>query len=242
MKIKKLIALFKLLGIPNAPEDTLLDFGCGSGDKVKFLRDNHYNFVGCDIEFKPGEFTKSLEEQGIIKKIDLNPYTLPFPQDHFDLVLSDQVFEHVLDYEETLRELSRVMKNGCPSIHIFPSKWKVFEPHTGTPFGGAINFYLWILFWAILGINKRGHKNLSRIEIAKLDYNYIKEKTNFLSGSEIERLFNKCGFTVHYFNNKAIKLSSNKLVAGFISLLPFSARLSQIFAGRFIIATLRKTQ
>lgn len=239
MKIEKLIALLELLDVPNTSDFSLLDFGCGSGDKVKFLRDNYYNFVGCDIEFKAGEFTKILEMENVIKKIRLNPYTLPFPENHFDFVLSDQVFEHVLDYEEALVELARVMKKGCFSVHIFPSKWKFFEPHTGTPFGGAINFYLWILFWALLGVNKRGHKNLSRTEIAKLDYNYIKERTNYLSGSKIKRLFKDSGFSIHYFNKKAIRLSSNKFVSKFISRLPFCSELSQIFAGRFIIATLK---
>ncbi len=242
MKINKLISLFELLEVPNKLDFSLLDFGCGSGDKVKFLRDNGYNFVGCDIEFKLGEFTKRLKEENIITKIGMNPYRLPFPSDYFDFVLSDQVFEHVLDYGEALCELSRVMKRGSSSLHIFPSKWKIFEPHTGTPFGGAINFYLWILFWALLGINKRGHQNLSRFEIAKLDYEYIQAKTNYLSGSEIEEFFNKFGFSVHYCNHKAIKLSSNKLVSKFISLFPFSSKLSQFFAGRFIIATLNSNK
>jgi SAM-dependent methyltransferase len=241
MKIKKLISLFDLLKVPNMPHLVFLDFGCGSGDKVKFLRDNGYNFIGCDIEFKSGEFTKSLEKENIITKISMNPYSLPFPRDHFDFVLSDQVFEHVLDYEEVLRELSRVGKSGCSSLHIFPSKWKVFEPHTGTPFGGAINFYLWILLWALLGVNKRKHKNKSRFEIAKLDYEYIKDKTNYLPGSEIKKLFNKYGFSVQYCNNKAIKLSSKKFVSKFISLVPFSSSLSQFFAGRFILATLKNS-
>ena len=131
MKIKKLIELLKLLNVPQKQELLFLDFGCGSGDKVKFLRENNYNIVGCDIEFKSGEFTNQLEEQNIIQKISMNPYRLPYPPNHFDFVLSDQVFEHVLDYNEALNELARVAKNGSQSLHIFPSKWKFFEPHTG---------------------------------------------------------------------------------------------------------------
>jgi ubiquinone/menaquinone biosynthesis C-methylase UbiE len=238
MKIEKLSALLKILKLPTAPQLSCLDFGCGSGDKVKFLRDCGYNFVGCDIAFKEGEFTIALEKESIIKRISTNPYKLPYPENHFDFVLSDQVFEHVLDYDKALSELSRVMKSGSPSLHIFPSKWKVFEPHTGTPFGGAINFYLWILFWALLGVNKRGHKNISRFAIAKLDYDYIKQNTNFISGSEIRRLFQRSGFTIKYCNHKAIKLSSNSFISKFVSLIPLSSKLSQIFGGRFIIATL----
>ena len=238
MKIEKLSALLKVLKLPVAPQLSCLDFGCGSGDKVKFLRDCGYNFIGCDIAFKEGEFTNTLEKEDIIKRINTNPYRLPYPENHFDFVLSDQVFEHVLDYSEALCELSRVMKRGTSSLHIFPSKWKFFEPHTGTPFGGAINFYLWVLFWALLGVNKRGHKNISRFEIAKLDYDYIKQNTNFLSGSEIRRLFEHSGFTIKYCNHKAIKLSSNRFISKYVSLIPFSSKLSQIFGGRFIIATL----
>ena len=51
---KKILALLKILKFSSAPELNCLDFGCGSGDKVKFLRDNGYNFVGCDIAFKEG--------------------------------------------------------------------------------------------------------------------------------------------------------------------------------------------
>jgi SAM-dependent methyltransferase len=242
MEGKKIITLLQSLEVKNAPEASLLDFGCGSGDKLKFLRDSGYNFIGCDMEFKPGEFTKRLVEENVITKISMNPYRLPFPRDHFDFVLSDQVFEHVLEYEEVLCELSRVVKNGCSSLHIFPSKWKIFESHTGTPFGGAIKFYIWVLFWALLGFNKRNHKNKSRFEIAKLDYEYITRKTNYLSGSEIKKLFNKFGFSVQYCNHKAIKLSSNKVISKFISLIPFSSRLSKSFADRFIIATLKKSK
>ena len=132
------------------------------------------------------------------------------------------------------------MKKGTLSLHIFPSKWKFFEPHTGTPFGGAINCYLWILFWSLLGINKRGHKNISRFEIARLDYEYIKINTNYLSGSQIKRFFNESGFMIKYCNQKAIVLSSNKLISKYSSFIPFSTRLSQIFGGKFIIATLNK--
>ena len=238
MKIEKLSALLKILKLPTAPQLPCLDFGCGSGDKVKFLRDCGYNFVGCDIAFKEGEFTDSFEKENIIKRISTNPYRLPYQENQFNFILSDQVFEHVLDYGEALCELSRVMKSGSSSLHIFPSKWKLFEPHTGTPFGGAINFYLWILFWALLGINKRRHKNISRFEIAKLDYNYIKQNTNFISGFEIKRLFEHHGFTIKYCNHKAIKLSSNRFISKYVSIIPLSSKLSQIFGGRFIIATL----
>ena len=238
MKIEKILALLKILKLPTNPQLCCLDFGCGSGDKVKFLRDSGYNFVGCDIVFKEGEYTNTLEKEDIIKRISMNPYSLPYPENHFDFLLSDQVFEHVLDYGEALRELSRVMKKGSSSLHIFPSKWKVFEPHTGTPLGGAINSYLWILFWALLGVNKRGHKNISRFEIAKLDYDYIKQNTNYISGTEIRRLFEDSGFTIKYCNHKAIKLSSNRFISKFVSLIPLSSKLSQIFGGRFIIATL----
>lgn len=242
MEGKKIATLLKLLEVPNSAETSLLDFGCGSGEKVKFLRECGYNFIGCDIEFKNGRYTNSLEENNYITKIGIDPYRIPFPDDHFDFILSDQVLEHVFNYEEVLIELSRVLKNGNSSLHIFPSKWKVFEAHTGTPFGGALNSYLWILFWALVGINKRKHKNLSRFEIARLDYEYLKNKTNYLSGRQINRLFNKYGFTVHYRNDIALRLSSNKLISKFISLFPFSSMLSKVFAGRFIVATLKNSK
>jgi hypothetical protein len=51
---------------------------------------------------------------------------------------SNQVFEHVMDYPTTLREIHRVLTPGGAFLHIFPSRYKFIEPHMLVPLGGVL--------------------------------------------------------------------------------------------------------
>lgn len=52
---------------------------------------------------------------------------LPFPDDHFDVVFSSNVLEHIPDLRTTLSEVRRVMKSDCLAIHILPTPaWRIW--------------------------------------------------------------------------------------------------------------------
>ena len=46
------------------------------------------------------------------------PYTLPFPDDHFDLVVSGQMLEHCRNPFRSVAEMRRVVRPGCMIIII----------------------------------------------------------------------------------------------------------------------------
>jgi SAM-dependent methyltransferase len=53
---------------------------------------------------------------------------LPFPEGHFDVVLSSNVLEHVQNLPDTLRELTRVLKPGGTMLHVLPSSsWRFWS-------------------------------------------------------------------------------------------------------------------
>lgn len=91
---------------------TLLDFGCGSKPYESLFSVDKY--IGLDFE-NPGH--PHLNEQ-----IDVfyDGKKIPFADQYFDAVFSSEVFEHVFNLEEILKEINRVMKmNGrmlitCP--------------------------------------------------------------------------------------------------------------------------------
>lgn len=62
---------------------------------------------------------------------------LPFPDAHFDIVLSNHVLEHVgfLDDQlKHLREIHRVLRpNGVVYLAV-PNRWRLIEPHLRLPF------------------------------------------------------------------------------------------------------------
>src|SRR5690606_34998675 len=109
----------------------ILDFGCQEGTSVDSLRKAGLDAYGFDL----GEPCS----EGIIRRSTIQNYQIPWPADTFDAIYSHHVFEHVGNHNTALSELHRVLKPGGVMVHIFPSRWRVFEAHFYTPFGGVFN-------------------------------------------------------------------------------------------------------
>lgn len=97
----------------------LLDFGCGSKPYKSFITVDEYIGVDFENEGHPHE-----NEQ-----IDIfyDGKTIPVEADYFDSALTSEVFEHVFNLEEVLKELHRVLKPGAPLLITCPFVWKEHE-------------------------------------------------------------------------------------------------------------------
>src|SRR5262249_7206299 len=180
------ITLIQDLGFKLKPGATVLDLGCGSGSIVKQYRVLGYEAFGCDFAFKESPDVESLHTHGLIRLIEREPYRIPFTDDVFDLVLSDQVFEHVKNYHETLSEIHRVLKPEGMSLHFFPSRYTPIEPHVHVPLATIIRNRWWLAIWAILGIRASRQKGMSVREVIHANHVYLTRHTNYLSRSAIE--------------------------------------------------------
>jgi ubiquinone/menaquinone biosynthesis C-methylase UbiE len=93
--------------IENIPGDTktIVDIGCGKGfllDRIHKVRSEAVLF-GLDIE-------NQLKYPGIhFIKGSINH--LPFPDNHFDVVLCSHTIEHIIQLSEAIKELVRVTRN-----------------------------------------------------------------------------------------------------------------------------------
>ncbi len=101
----------------SAPFD-LLDIGPGSGRSMRFI-DGHgsidkINFHGIDINPNRLE-TLYKNEEWKLTRGDVSD-GLPFPDAQFDIVVCEQVLEHLPNPEFTLREIARVMRPGGLAI------------------------------------------------------------------------------------------------------------------------------
>ena len=118
------------------PGAVVLDYGCGSGTVVEMLRAAGYDACGVDIRW-PGANIGDIEASELGREGVLRYYEeggrLPFDDDSFDVVVSDQVFEHVVPLEASVREIERVLRPGGVAYHHFPSRAVWREGHIGIP-------------------------------------------------------------------------------------------------------------
>ena len=109
----------------------VLDVGCGRGDTVAWLLEQGFNASGLDV--RPEYIANGRNYIGADRLALLDGPSYPYPDGHFDIVMSDQVFEHVSDLQSLVAEVARTTKPGGVGLHVFPAKWRFVEPHLHAP-------------------------------------------------------------------------------------------------------------
>jgi SAM-dependent methyltransferase len=96
----------------------VLELGAGDGVQTSALRERF-------PEVTPIDVAPSGDVDGLIVA---DASCLPFVSDHFDLVFSSNVLEHVEDLDSCLAEMKRVLAPGGIMIHSMPTgTWKVIQ-------------------------------------------------------------------------------------------------------------------
>ncbi|WP_258084294.1 class I SAM-dependent methyltransferase [Thermococcus thermotolerans] len=85
-----------------------LDLGCGTGNYTLELKKRGFDVIGLDASEGMLEVARS---KGL-NCIKGDAYSLPFPDESFDLVLSVTMFEFIYEPERVVAEISRVLKPG----------------------------------------------------------------------------------------------------------------------------------
>lgn len=99
----------------------LLDVGCGSKPYQNLFL-NVTEYIGMDIEVSGNDKDNK-------KYIDVyyDGKTIPFDSNSFDSVISSEVFEHVFNLEDILKEINRVLKPGGNALFTLPFVWEEHE-------------------------------------------------------------------------------------------------------------------
>ncbi len=94
-----------------------------------------FDAYGCDIRWPGADYRWDgpAAEQNRLSYFESGA-TLPYEDDTFDVVVSDQVFEHVIPLLATVAELERIVKPGGIMYHHFPAREVWREGHIGIPF------------------------------------------------------------------------------------------------------------
>ncbi len=103
----------------------VLENGCGIGLYVEQLLGQGGQVFG--LEFDLDRAQQAQEKGGYI--LGGAGEHLPFPEDSFDLILSNEVIEHVQDDRLAVAEMVRTLKVGGRLVLFCPNRWYPFETH-----------------------------------------------------------------------------------------------------------------
>jgi SAM-dependent methyltransferase len=188
-----LLGVLRDQGVPIDGTTKILDLGCGAGKLVQAARERGYDAYGCGLGLRDAhnDADADLIARGILRDIDRDPYHLPFDDGTFDVVISDQVFEHVMDYPTTLRETQRVMKPGGAFLHVFPPRYMPIEPHARVPLGTVLRQRWWLRTWAMIGIRNEFQTTMTAREACEANHLYLTSHTNYLTKRQLREQFGR---------------------------------------------------
>ncbi len=181
----------------------VLDFGCGAGAVVAAGREAGLDIHGADVYYAGSQTRADAERGGLLGSaiLEIRDGRLPFPDESFDLVVNNQVMEHVADLDADLAEIHRVLKRGGTVLSIFPSRDVWREGHIGIPFSHwfrknsrARFYYTWLLRSLGFGYWKEQAPSARQWACDKLAW--IDAYTRYRSRTEIFRAYDR------YFSNE----------------------------------------
>jgi SAM-dependent methyltransferase len=112
--------------LPDRIFERALEVGYGSGVVQLALANRAKELHGIDLDSDPDSIARVIEGRGVHANLRRGSvYELPYPDEHFELVVSFSVFEHLDDYPRALAEVARVLKPasyfllGMPAVNLF---------------------------------------------------------------------------------------------------------------------------
>lgn len=178
----------------------ILDFGCGWGNFLIYCLKSGYDIVGVDISKSRCEFFKLMIEELRLPKtwksryIIYEGYELPFKTERLDIVIANQVLEHVRDLRKTLDEIRRVLKSGGIFYIRSPDYSRsFFEPHYRVFWFPLLRYRFAELYLKLIGKPTEGLNHI----------NYIGKKT-------LLKLLRQTGFSLIYDMEKEIVIEDRK--------------------------------
>ena len=212
----------------------ILDYGCGAGEVVAMGRDRGMNIFGAEVFYEGSSVRPIIEKNGLLGTIikEIAGGKLDFPDQYFDLVLCNQVFEHVKNLDEVLFEINRVLKPGGAMLSLFPSRDSWREGHCGIPFlhrfSKSSRFrYHYALWLRRIGLGSHKNEWGTPEQWTKHKLHWLDSYCHYRDRDTIEELFTKY-FSIRYIENDYLENRLNKSRLRYLSPLVKVPLLKQI--------------
>lgn len=188
--------LEKIKELAASDDPMILDYGCGLGEIVEHCRENGIRAFGVENFYAGANSRQIAGERGLLGDLihELDDCGgIPFGNGCFDLIVSNQVFEHVEDLETVVEEVARVLKPGGQLLCLFPSKEIFREVHCGVPFVHWLpkrtNLrYYWLLLFRGLGFGS--HKAGKSRRVWAADFSrWLNMYTHYRNRGDIKNVF-----------------------------------------------------
>jgi SAM-dependent methyltransferase len=175
----------------------ILEPGCGEGEFLEDLRTSlkadfpevEFNVYGFDVTLLPKLTSIDPEKVNLIAENDVWPYR----DDFFDIIVSNQVLEHVKVPQIFFGELSRVMNNGANALHLFPTKEIIIEPHCFLPMTHWIDNWDFrkkmIKTFSWIGLGRYRRRNIDGHTLEKWSTIVSDMATHFIHYLKLEEYF-----------------------------------------------------
>jgi SAM-dependent methyltransferase len=121
-RINKAKKISKIISLDDGDRKKILDIGTGAGYIPHYLAQKH---LVTSVDVVDERIEKSDYKY---KKVD--SANLPFEDEAFDIVISNQVIEHIPDQRVHVSEISRVTKRGGYIYLATPNRYWIRDPHT----------------------------------------------------------------------------------------------------------------
>lgn len=181
------------------PGARILDYGCGAGRLVSAGRAEGLSMEGVDDFYAGSSTRQEAADAGLLGGAihEMMEGRMPYAANSFDLIVNNQVMEHVEDLDAVLREIHRVLKPGGTLLSLFPAADVFREGHIGIPFSHWMKkgsrwrfYYAWALRSVGLGTWKEQAPTSRQWAIDKLDW--IDRFTVYRSRREIFATYDRC--------------------------------------------------
>ncbi len=216
----------------------ILDAGCGDGDLILFLTeslrlllpDRRIELFGYDVHDHGGQLDRAFLDKTLLRLSAILPnepwserihsigerQAWPFANEFFDVVVSNQVVEHVRDVPLFLRQVAQALRPGGYSIHLFPLRNYILEGHLFIPLihkfrshdvrAAAVRFFSRLGFGPYRFVRRQPGHDISRFSEQAADYilhftNYTTAR-DLLDAAKVVGLRASFRYTKEYYSSK----------------------------------------